>query len=79
MESLSSRRKSQFPLQSLSDREHEVFIAIGQGKSTKEIAQNLTVSVKTIETHRDRIKDKLSIKDGNTLVRRAVEFVSTGG
>ena len=79
MQSLSSGAKSQFPLQSLSDRELEVFIAIGQGKSTKEIALELGVSVKTVETHRDRIKDKLTIKDGTTLVKQAVEFVASSG
>jgi DNA-binding NarL/FixJ family response regulator len=59
-------------LERLSDRELEVFGLIGQGKGTREIAQHLRLSVKTIESHRAHIKEKLSLKDANELVHTAI-------
>lgn len=59
----------------LSDRELEVFESIGQGKSTREIAARLHLSVKTIETHREHIKSKLNLKNGAELNRHAVQWV----
>lgn len=59
----------------LSDRELEVFELIGQGKSTREIAEKFKLSVKTIETHRESIKRKLNLDTGTELVRRAVQWV----
>lgn len=55
----------------LSERELHVFRLLGQGKSTKEIAEALGVSVKTVETHRENIKGKLDLPHGNALVARA--------
>lgn len=55
------------PLASLSDRELEVLRLIGRGLSTGEIARDLCRSVKTIETHRANIKDKLSLRGGAEL------------
>jgi DNA-binding NarL/FixJ family response regulator len=60
----------------LSDRELEVFQAIGHGISTKEIAARLDRSVKTIETHRLRIKQKLHIPSNGQLIARAAWWVS---
>ena len=62
------------PLQRLSDRELEVFQLIGMGLSTREIAQKLHLSPKTIETHRDHIKTKLQLSNNTELVRHAVEW-----
>jgi DNA-binding NarL/FixJ family response regulator len=59
----------------LSDRELETFELIGQGLSSREIAVRLTVSIKTIEAYRERIKEKLGLDGGSALVRRAVEWV----
>jgi DNA-binding NarL/FixJ family response regulator len=59
-------------IESLSNRELDVFGLIGRGLSTKEIAQHLHLSVKTIETHRANIKVKLELKDGADLVRAAI-------
>jgi DNA-binding NarL/FixJ family response regulator len=56
----------------LSDRELEVFGLIGQGKGTRQIAQHLHLSVKTIESHRAHIKEKLRLKDANELVHTAI-------
>jgi DNA-binding NarL/FixJ family response regulator len=64
------------PIEALTDRELEVFRLIGAGVKTQEIAERLHVSVKTVETHRDRIKRKLDLKDGTDLIRRAVLWVT---
>jgi len=63
------------PLELLSDRELEVFELTGKGESTKEIAERLHVSVKTVDTYRARIKDKMDLKSANELLRRAVQWV----
>lgn len=63
------------PIATLSNRELEVFQMIGQGLSTKEIAAQLDLSGKTIETHRENIKRKLDLPRTNDLMRRAVEWV----
>ena len=62
------------PAQILSDRELQVFSLIGSGLSTKEIAEKLHLSSKTIDTHRDHIKKKLGVTDNSRLVHRAVEW-----
>lgn len=64
----------QHTLQSLSNRELEVFSLIGQGHSTSEVACQLNLSVKTIETHRDKIKRKLGLPTSQALFRRAVQW-----
>lgn len=64
----------QSPIESLSNRELEVFELIGEGLTTRKIAQRLHLSVKTIETHRDNIKRKLSLDTNVELIRRAVQW-----
>ena len=59
----------------LSDRELQVFRLIGRGIGTTRIAQELHLSVKTIETHRLRIKHKLGIDHSSELTRRATEWL----
>jgi DNA-binding NarL/FixJ family response regulator len=66
------------PLDALSDRELEVFRLIGGGLSTREIAVRLSRSIKTIESHREHIKNKLTLVSGEALVQRAVLWVDTG-
>lgn len=63
-------------VQMLSDRELEVFRRIGRGLGTREIADELKLSVKTVESHRQRIKVKLNLATGVELQRRAVLFAS---
>ncbi|HEY5895239.1 MAG TPA: response regulator transcription factor [Chthoniobacterales bacterium] len=60
----------------LSNRELEIFQRIGAGQSVQSVATELQVSVKTVHTHRQRIKDKLNLANGAELQRRAVLFVS---
>jgi DNA-binding NarL/FixJ family response regulator len=62
------------PTGELSDRELEVLTMIGRGLGTREIAEKLFLSVKTIEAHRERIKEKLKLKSGSELMRYAVQF-----
>lgn len=59
----------------LSDRELEVFELIGQGMTTRNIAAHLRLSGKTIETHREHIKQKLDLSNGAELACRAVQWV----
>ncbi|MBU3915364.1 response regulator transcription factor [bacterium] len=67
---------NRFPLERLTNRELEVFNFIGQGLTTKDIAQKLNLGAKTIGTYRERIKDKLNIKNANELIKQAVYWVS---
>ena len=60
----------------LTDREFEVFQLIGQGLSTREIAQRLNMSIKTVGTHRVHIKEKLRMRTGPQLIRHAVRWAS---
>ncbi len=66
------------PLERLTDRELEVFRMIGRGLRTREIAEKLNLSIKTIGTHREHIKEKLGLKHANELVRCAVHWEKTG-
>jgi DNA-binding NarL/FixJ family response regulator len=66
--------KSGSPVETLSDREFEVFSLISQGIGPTEIAGRLNVSVKTIETHREHVKQKLGLKSGAELTRYALQW-----
>ena len=72
-------RGSSSPIEKLSDREFEVFQLIGQGNSTRDIAERLNLSPKTVDVHRGHIKEKLELKDTTALVRHAVRWVETQG
>jgi DNA-binding NarL/FixJ family response regulator len=63
------------PLQALTDREIEVFQLIGEGLSISEIGVRLHLSVKTIGTYRERIKEKLNLKNSTELLRYALNWV----
>ena len=67
------------PIQSLSDRELEVFEMVGQGLTTKQIARKLDLSHKTIETHREKIKTKLNLRNSTELSRHATQWVLENG
>jgi DNA-binding NarL/FixJ family response regulator len=58
----------------LSEREFQIFRLIGAGHGTRAMAEELRLSVKTVETHRQRIKEKLGLATGAELQRRAVLF-----
>jgi DNA-binding NarL/FixJ family response regulator len=61
------------PLSRLSDRELEVYRLIGAGHGTKQIADELHVSAKTIESYQAHIKEKLSLRNARELVQHAIE------
>lgn len=63
------------PMDRLSDRELEVFELLGRGLNTREIAKRLCLSVKTVETHREHIKEKLQIRDATKLIQQATHWV----
>jgi len=81
LETFSGRRPDETasPVTRLSDREFEVFQLIGQGRGTKDIAQHLNLSVKTVEVHRAKIKEKLSLITATDLVRYAVRWSEAQG
>lgn len=58
----------------LSERELQVFEAIGLGKSTNQIGDSLHIDVSTVETYRARIKEKLHLKDGSELLQTAIRW-----
>lgn len=66
-----SRDERLEPIQRLSSREFEVFFLLGQGRNSKEAAEYLGVSSRTIETHHRKIRDKLSIPHHDALIRLA--------
>jgi len=63
------------PIGPLSNRELEVFRLIGQGYGTRRMAEELCLSVKTIEAYRIRIKKKLNIKSINKLILYAIQWI----
>jgi DNA-binding NarL/FixJ family response regulator len=71
-------RTASSPADCLSDRELEVFRMIGEGFGTREMADRLHLSVKTIETYRAHLKDKLGLQDANELLRSAIQWVNAG-
>ncbi|MCG8683234.1 MAG: response regulator transcription factor [Desulfobacterales bacterium] len=72
------KARDKSPVDRLTDRELQVFKLIGRGFSSREIAERLFLSIKTIGTYRERIKEKLNLKHANELVRCAVHFEKTG-
>jgi DNA-binding NarL/FixJ family response regulator len=58
----------------LSDRELEVFCRIGEGRATREIAEELHLSIKTVETYQAHIKGKLGLRSGRELIQHAIQW-----
>ena len=66
------------PIESLTDRELEVFRLIGEGRGTRQIAGDLHLSIRTVEAYREYIKDKLDLKNATELVQHAFQWVHEG-
>lgn len=66
--------KTNLPVAELSDRELEVFRLIGDGHGTRQIAEQLHLSVKTVESYQAHIKDKLSLRSARELVQHAIQW-----
>lgn len=75
MEQVGKQGKWDVPVSALSDREIEVLTLLARGYGAREIADKLYLSVKTIESHRERIKEKLNLKNATELLRYAIQFV----
>jgi DNA-binding NarL/FixJ family response regulator len=71
-----SEGDSPSPVDRLSDRELEVLVMLGRGHSTRSIAKEINLSVKTVETHRAHIKEKLGFADANEMVRFAIDWAA---
>ena len=69
-----TKQDARAPLERLSDREREVFALIGRGLRTSDIAEQLDLSTKTVETYQARIKEKLGLTNGHELIRAAVSW-----
>ena len=75
LQSMAGKRTATSSVDSLSDRELQVFQMIGEGLTHQQIADKLMLSVKTIESHVEHIKDKMRISSGRELLQRAIEWV----
>jgi DNA-binding NarL/FixJ family response regulator len=73
------RTLAESPLEVLSDRELEVFELTGRGQGTRDIAERLHLSVKTVESYRARIKEKLNLTSAAELMQHAVQWVEGEG
>ena len=67
------------PVSGLTERELEVFRMLGAGVSTREIAEQLTLSMKTVDAHRRHMREKLNLRTTNELIRYATQWVSDNG
>lgn len=71
------KRQDANPIDRLSNRELQVLNLIGRGRTTREVAEVLNLSVKTVESHRQRIKKKLNLQTSPQLIQFAVNWYST--
>jgi DNA-binding NarL/FixJ family response regulator len=67
------------PLEKLSDRELEVFRMLGEGKGVRQIAGELNLNSRTINSFRRRIKEKLNLKSATEVMLHAIHWVREGG
>jgi DNA-binding NarL/FixJ family response regulator len=65
------------PVETLSDRELEVFRMLGQGKGVRQIAEELGVTIATVNSFRNRIKEKLDLKTSTEVMLHAIQWVQT--
>ena len=70
-----SNETPESPLEALSDRELEVFRMLGQGKAVRIIAEEMNVTIPTINSFRNRIKEKLRLKTSTEVMLRAIQWV----
>ena len=72
---VAGREESTDAVNQLTDRELEVFRKLGEGASTREVAESMHISIKTVETHRAKIMRKLDLDHAAQLVQRAISWV----
>lgn len=73
------RAQSGLGIESLTDRELLVFELLGRGLSTRDISARLHLDMRTVETYRARIKQKLNLEDASQLLQHAIRWVESGG
>lgn len=71
--------KNRSPIETLTDREFEVFQLIGHGRTTRDIGEQLHISAKTVDVYRQHIKEKLNISSAIALIQHAVRWVEAQG
>ena len=76
LQNMSAVQEAGSPVERLSDREFEVFQLIARGYATRQIAESLNLSAKTVDTHRERIRQKLNIQSSFELVQYAHEWAA---
>lgn len=67
------------PVTALTERELEVFALIGRGVSTREIAEQLGLSMKTVDAHRRHMREKLNLRSSSELMRYAAQWLASSG
>ncbi|MGD9843212.1 MAG: response regulator [Steroidobacteraceae bacterium] len=67
------------PVAALTGREMEVFFLVGKGVGTREIAEQLAVSMKTVDAHRRHMREKLNLRSAGELLRYAAQWAATHG
>lgn len=72
---MAGKRTTTTAVDNLSDRELQVFQMIGEGLTHQQIADKLMLSIKTIESHVEHIKEKMNVSTGRELLQRAIEWV----
>jgi DNA-binding NarL/FixJ family response regulator len=78
LDALSDRAaRTSSPIARLTDREFEILQLIGQGKDSHNIAEQLHLSIKTVDSHRGNIKEKLELKSGTELICYAARWMET--
>lgn len=69
------RGRERSGVEALSDRELEVFMLLGEGKSTAQLAEALRISPKTVDVHKMNMRAKLGLEDGAAVVRMAIQWI----
>ncbi len=72
-----TRDQSKDGLDSLTDRELEIFQLLGEGRNTPQIAESLRISTKTVDVHKMNMRTKLQLEDGAAVVRHAIRWYET--
>lgn len=71
------KEESTSPVAGLSDRELEIYELIGRGRTSRQVSEDLCISVKTVESHREHIKQKLGLTSATELIRHATQWVTS--
>lgn len=71
------KRDTTPPIERLTDRELEIFQMIGNGRTTRQIAEALKLDIKTVETYRTRMKEKLHVESAAELLQHAIQWAQT--